>query len=83
MPDRAAVKAYLLDLQARIVSALEQFDGKPFVTDSWDRPAGGGGLTRLIEELLRTGRLQLLPRDGRRPAPLRNCRPSGACWPQL
>jgi coproporphyrinogen III oxidase len=50
MPDRAAVKAYLLDLQARIVSALEQFDGKPFVTDSWDRPAGGGGLTRLIED---------------------------------
>ena len=29
MPDRAAVKAYLLDLQARIISALEQFDGKP------------------------------------------------------
>ena len=43
MPDRAAVKAYLLDLQARIVAALEAFDGKPFVTDSWTRPAGGGG----------------------------------------
>lgn len=50
MPDRNAVKAYLLDLQTRIVSALEQFDGKPFVTDSWTRPAGGGGLTRLIED---------------------------------
>ncbi|MBL8435309.1 MAG: oxygen-dependent coproporphyrinogen oxidase [Zoogloea sp.] len=50
MPDRAAVKAYLLDLQARIVAALEAFDGKPFRTDSWTRPAGGGGLTRLIEE---------------------------------
>ena len=50
MPDRAAVKAYLLDLQARIVASLEAFDGKPFRTDSWTRPAGGGGLTRLIEE---------------------------------
>ena len=50
MPDRAAVKAYLLDLQARIVARLEAFDGKPFRTDSWTRPAGGGGLTRLIEE---------------------------------
>ena len=50
MPDRAAVKAYLLDLQSRIVAALEAFDGKPFQTDSWTRPAGGGGLTRLIED---------------------------------
>lgn len=50
MPDRAAVKAYLLDLQARIVAALETFDGKSFVTDSWERPAGGGGLTRLVED---------------------------------
>ena len=50
MPDREAVKAYLLDLQTRIIDALEAFDGKPFRTDSWTRPAGGGGLTRLIEE---------------------------------
>ena len=50
MPDRAAVKAYLLDLQARIVAALETFDGQTFRTDSWTRLAGGGGITRLIEE---------------------------------
>ena len=50
MPDRAAVKAYLLDLQARIVARLETFDGQTFRTDSWTRPAGGGGITRLIEE---------------------------------
>jgi coproporphyrinogen III oxidase len=50
MPDREAVKAYLCALQARIINALEAFDGKPFRTDSWTRPAGGGGLTRLIEE---------------------------------
>ena len=48
--DTAAVKAYLLDLQARIVAALEAADGLPFRSDSWTRPEGGGGTSRLIEE---------------------------------
>ena len=48
--DTAAVKTYLLDLQARIVAALEAADGLPFRTDAWDRPEGGGGISRLIEE---------------------------------
>lgn len=46
----AAVKAYLLDLQDRIVAALETVDGKPFGRDSWERPEGGGGVSRIIEE---------------------------------
>jgi coproporphyrinogen III oxidase len=49
-PDIAAVKDYLLDLQKRIIESLEAFDGQPFHTDSWDRPGGGGGITRVIEE---------------------------------
>ena len=45
-----AVKAYLLDLQDRICAALEAEDGKArFFEDSWQRPAGGGGRTRVIE----------------------------------
>ncbi len=48
--DTAAVKTWLLDLQARIVAALEAADGLPFRTDSWERPEGGGGISRLIEE---------------------------------
>ena len=48
--DSAGVKAYLLDLQARIVAALEAFDGMPFRSDSWQRPGGGGGISRLVEE---------------------------------
>ncbi|WP_122448175.1 coproporphyrinogen III oxidase, partial [Pseudomonas viridiflava] len=45
-----AVKAYLLDLQDRICTALEQEDGNAhFVEDAWTRPAGGGGRTRVIE----------------------------------
>ena len=49
-PSPAAVKAWLIDLQSRIVNALEDVDGKPFLRDEWTRPEGGGGLSRLIEE---------------------------------
>ena len=49
-PDTAAVKAWLLDLQERIVAALEAVDGTPFLRDAWDRPEGGGGISRLVEE---------------------------------
>jgi coproporphyrinogen III oxidase len=50
LPSPSAVKLYLLGLQQRIVSALEEIDGKPFLRDSWERPEGGGGISRLIEE---------------------------------
>ncbi|MBY0557037.1 MAG: oxygen-dependent coproporphyrinogen oxidase [Burkholderiaceae bacterium] len=49
-PNPEAVKAYLLDLQNRIVQGLESVDGLPFLRDAWDRPEGGGGISRLIEE---------------------------------
>ncbi|CAL60762.1 coproporphyrinogen III oxidase, aerobic (Coproporphyrinogenase) (Coprogen oxidase) [Herminiimonas arsenicoxydans] len=45
----SAVKEYLLGLQQRIVSALEEVDGQAFGTDSWERPEGGGGISRIIE----------------------------------
>ncbi|MCL5061414.1 MAG: oxygen-dependent coproporphyrinogen oxidase [Candidatus Thermoplasmatota archaeon] len=48
--DTSAVKSWLLDLQARIVAALEAADGLPFRTDAWERSEGGGGISRLIEE---------------------------------
>lgn len=47
---KTAVKHYLLDLQENIVSRLQAIDGLPFRTDRWDRPEGGGGISRLIEE---------------------------------
>ncbi|AYH42744.1 oxygen-dependent coproporphyrinogen oxidase [Azoarcus sp. DN11] len=49
-PDRSAVKDYLLGLQQGIVAALEALDGEAFRTDAWDRPGGGGGITRVIED---------------------------------
>jgi coproporphyrinogen III oxidase len=48
-----AVRDYLLDLQQRIVTALEAADGNPFLRDGWSREPGGrlegDGLSRLIE----------------------------------
>ena len=46
----STIKAYLQDLQQRIVAALEEVDGASFLTDSWERPEGGGGTSRIIEE---------------------------------
>lgn len=41
---------FLLELQARICSALEEADGGArFSADRWQRPEGGGGLTRVLK----------------------------------
>ncbi len=48
-PDPTLVRSYLLSLQDRICSALEQADGAAkFRTDEWTRPEGGGGRTRIL-----------------------------------
>jgi len=50
-PDSQAVKEYLLGLQERICQRLEAVDGQAsFVRDSWERPEGGGGISRVISE---------------------------------
>jgi coproporphyrinogen III oxidase len=44
-----AVEEYLRSLQQRITAALEEVDGKQkFKCDRWDRPAGGGGESRVL-----------------------------------
>jgi coproporphyrinogen III oxidase len=49
--DIAAVCAYLLDLQDRICAAVEAEDGvSRFAEDSWERPEGGGGRSRVLSE---------------------------------
>jgi coproporphyrinogen III oxidase len=44
------VHEYFSALQGHIVGALEALDGKPFRRDSWQRPEGGGGATRILED---------------------------------
>jgi coproporphyrinogen III oxidase len=44
-----AVEDYLRALQLRICSSIEDVDGKEtFRRDSWDRPGGGGGESRVL-----------------------------------
>lgn len=40
---------YFLDLQTRIVQALEEADTSRFEADQWVRPEGGGGVSRYLE----------------------------------
>ena len=43
------IKNWLLDLQSRICAELEAADGTgKFISDPWERPGGGGGLSRVI-----------------------------------
>jgi coproporphyrinogen III oxidase len=47
--DAETVLQYLVDLQDRICTGLEQTDGTArFQEDRWDRPEGGGGRTRVL-----------------------------------
>lgn len=48
-PDTEAVKHYLLSLQDSICEALACEDGRDFDEDSWQRPGGGGGRSRVLE----------------------------------
>lgn len=52
LPDNAIeqVQAYLLALQNTICRSLEDVDGdKRFFSDEWQRPQGGGGITRVLD----------------------------------
>jgi coproporphyrinogen III oxidase len=44
-----SVRIYLTDLQDRIVTRLAELDGLDFRRDSWQREAGGGGTSCVIE----------------------------------
>ena len=48
--DIAPIRDYFTGLQNSIVGELEAADGSTFLTDAWDRPQGGGGVSRLVEE---------------------------------
>lgn len=47
--DVSNVRSFLLKLQDDIVNALQDVDGGTFIRDEWQRPEGGGGISRLIE----------------------------------
>lgn len=50
-PDSESVARYLVDLQDRICAAFEVEDGAAcFGEDAWNRPGGGGGSSRVIQD---------------------------------
>ncbi len=48
--DSGPIRDYFTGLQERIIGELEAVEGQPFLRDAWDRPQGGGGISRLIED---------------------------------
>jgi len=48
---KEAIRDWFMQLQTDICATLEQADGKAlFITDSWERPGGGGGITRVTTD---------------------------------
>lgn len=78
--DAEAVHQYLAALQERIVCALEALDGQSFRADAWQREAGGGGVTRVLEDglLFERGGVNLSRVQGRQLPPS-----ASAARPQL
>lgn len=51
MPEIDEIREYLLRLQRSICDGLEVLDGNAgFISDTWQRPEGGGGDTRVIQQ---------------------------------
>jgi len=49
--DTAAVRDYLIGLQARLTTTLAALDGRAtFASDAWQRPGGGGGDSRVLKD---------------------------------
>ena len=49
--DLPAVEQYLKGLQHSICNELSAIDGSAeFETESWDRPEGGGGISRVLSD---------------------------------
>jgi coproporphyrinogen III oxidase len=50
VPTRIEIESWLQELQAGICTGLEKLDGSEarFATDKWNRPGGGGGISRAI-----------------------------------
>jgi coproporphyrinogen III oxidase len=51
MVSKENIKEWFIYLQGGICNALEEADGKgKFISDAWERPGGGGGVSRVITD---------------------------------
>ena len=75
MPKREEIAAWLQNLQKNICSALEVADGRSkFTIENWNRPEGGGGITRVIDKgnVIEKGGVNFSAVHGETPAFLNN-----------
>jgi coproporphyrinogen III oxidase len=49
-PMRLRMEAFIKEQQRQIVSDIEAIDGKKFHIDNWTRPAGGGGISCVLQD---------------------------------
>lgn len=49
-PMRLRMEQFIKSQQKEIVRELEKVDGTSFAVDKWDRPAGGGGITCVLQD---------------------------------
>ena len=78
---REIVEQGFRQLQSGIISALENTDGKGrFGTDIWERPGGGGGITRLLTKgnIIEKGGVNFSAVFGATPDAIRNAFQIGA-----
>ena len=74
MERKIEIKSWFTGLQASIIQALEQEDGTGvFGIDEWDRPGGGGGITRLLKggAVIEKGGVNFSAVYGETPDPIR------------
>ena len=82
-PDSEVVKFYLLQLQDEICAALEEEDGEGrFCQDAWERPQGGGGRTRVLEDgaVIEKAGVNFSHVFGEKLPPSASARRSAPCW---
>lgn len=78
---REIVEQGFRELQGRIIADLEKADGKGrFGTDIWERPGGGGGITRLLTKgnIIEKGGVNFSAVYGETPDTIRNAFQIGA-----
>ncbi|KAI9845644.1 MAG: Coproporphyrinogen-III oxidase [Sclerophora amabilis] len=49
-PMRLRMESFIKEQQSIIVASLQDLDGKPFRTDTWTRPNGGGGVSCVLQD---------------------------------
>lgn len=74
MERKNEIKSWFTGLQASIIQALEKEDGTGvFELEEWDRPGGGGGITRLLKggSVIEKGGVNFSAVHGETPEPIR------------